>query len=105
LSEGNENRQNMGISQQQTQYQQDEINVSPTSPQKSKLNTVLMNIFAKKSTKKKKTTTANNIFNFNHNHNYNQNEFHKSVNIQPKSSKSSPIFPLEHSKWSRQGKI
>ena len=101
----------MGISQQQKQYKQDEINVSPTSPQKSKLNTVLMNIFAKKSTKKKKTTTANNTFNFNHNHNHNynhnhnQNEFHKSVNIQPKPSKSSPIFPLEHSKWSRQGKI
>lgn len=102
MSEDNENKQNISLAQQKTQHQQDEVNVLPTSPQQSKFNTVLMNIFAKKSAKKKMmTTSTSNIFNFNHN----KKEPHKSVDIQPKSSKSSPIFPLEHSKWSRQGKI
>lgn len=101
MSEDNENKQNTSLAQQQTQHQQDEVNILPTSPQQSKFNTVLMNIFAKKPAKKKETTSTSNIFNFNHN----KKEPHKSVDIQPKSSKSSPMLPLEHSKWSRQGKI
>ncbi|EPB90262.1 hypothetical protein HMPREF1544_02948 [Mucor circinelloides 1006PhL] len=87
----------------------------PTSPPSSshsqqhhtsKINTMLMNIFAKKSVKKKKASSATSFsnhtsfFNFGHH----QKDAHKSVDISPKSSKSSPMFPLEHSKWSRQAR-
>ncbi|KAF1805879.1 hypothetical protein FB192DRAFT_1364996 [Mucor lusitanicus] len=74
----------------------------------SKFNSVLMNIFAKKSAKKNKTSSATSfsnhtsIFNFTHHH---QKDTHKSVEIQPRSSKSSPMFPLDYSKWNRQGII
>ncbi|GAN01930.1 hypothetical protein MAM1_0014c01367 [Mucor ambiguus] len=74
--------------------------------QNSKFNTILMNIFAKKSAKKKKTSSAtsfsNNtsIFNFTHH----QKDARKSVEIQPRSSQSSPMFPLDHSKWNKQAR-
>lgn len=79
----------------------------PQQHQTSKFNTVLMNIFAKKSTKKKKTSSNSSfsnhtsIFNFTHH----LKDTHKSVEIQPKLSKSSPMFPLDHSKWNKQGKL
>ncbi|KAK4518410.1 uncharacterized protein ATC70_008627 [Mucor velutinosus] len=79
----------------------------PQQHQTSKLNAMLMNIFAKKSTKKKKTSSATSsfsnhisIFNFTHH----QKDAHKSIEIQPRSSKSTPMFPLDHSRWNKQAR-
>ncbi|KAI9470753.1 MAG: hypothetical protein EXX96DRAFT_611913 [Benjaminiella poitrasii] len=73
---------------------------SASSKQHS-FNSVLMNFFSKKATKKKKSS-HNTLFNFIHH----SNDIHhtSSIDIQPKTSKSSPVFPLEHSKWSKQGR-
>ncbi|KAI7899733.1 uncharacterized protein BX663DRAFT_488966 [Cokeromyces recurvatus] len=94
------NNQNNALTVSTTENNKNESSSTSSSKQNT-FNSTLLNFFSKKSTKKKKSSHST-LLNFGHHPK--ENLHHSTIDVQPKASKSAPIFPLEHSKWSKQGR-